>query len=119
MSPWPIVGLLLCMAGAQWGPRADASRLMCWLGPDKAAEGLQCSWGWCPVDPGAGVCPLVGGAGSLAAGPYDFLGLVPAHWCAGLGPGPTGGQGCPGAAVGSGGLKSGCLLVGGAGSLLA
>ena len=84
---------------------------------------LPCWWaGWfhrlpgccCP---GAGVRMLMDEAGSQdlwLQGPGGFLGLVPTRWCVGLSPGPWWAGPCPGAAVGSGGLKLACLLVGGA-----
>lgn len=34
-------------------------------------------------------------------GAHGILALMPAHWCVQLGPRLSGGQGCPGAAVGS------------------
>ena len=69
-----------------------------------------------------GVCHLMGEAGPEAradflegrAGLQEFLGLVPAHWLGNWVLGPCWTWPCPEAAVGLGGLKAACLLMGGA-----
>ena len=84
----------------QLGPRVSDFRA---LGVPQFVCQPNSGWGQGPGSLGAGICPLVGEAGPGAhAGPLVLQGMGFselvlaywwAHWYAGTGPGPSGGQG--------------------------